>query len=123
MTEAAGDDAMIDWTSVPGPCGEPLHWPLAPAVDDRDFLLPESQLSAISSRTPLSAPYLEEYGLICVSPEVGDWVAAVTPAGQHFQSTTALAIGTGFSLLLLSRLVADRRSQGNAVTIVQYASL
>ena len=54
---------------------------------------------------------------------MGDGVAAVAPAGQYFQSTAALAIGTRFSLLLLSRLVADRRSQGDAVPVVQNASL
>ena len=66
--------------------------------------------------------YLEEDGVVRVSPEVRDGVATVTATGKHFKAAVALAIGTWFSLLLLARFVADGGSQGDAASRVQGAS-
>lgn len=50
---------------------------------------------------------LEKYCVLGVPPEVRNWVAAVAPAGQDFQSAPALAIRTRLPLLLFASLVAD----------------
>lgn len=70
---------------------------------------------------PETVLYLEEDGILGVSPEVRHRVAAVALARLYLQSAGALSIGTGLVLLLLSRLVANGRSKVNLVAVLEDA--
>ena len=57
-----------------------------------------------------------------MSPEMGDWVSAVTSASLNLQVTVASEIGAGFALLLLSGLVANGRPYSQQVGLPEQFS-
>ena len=57
-----------------------------------------------------------------MSPEMGDWVPAVTSASLNLQVTVASEIGAGFALLLLSGLVANGRPYSQQVGLLEQFS-
>lgn len=54
---------------------------------------------------------LKKYSFTCVTPEVSDWISAMTSTWQDLQFTVAFSVRTLLSLLLLASFVANVRSQ------------